>query len=150
MRVCVCVCVCVPLLCSSPVFLCLCFGPLLEGMSEGPLFVVLPLLELPVVLLPSHHCHPIPGCLCVLRRDSQAELLLGADGWVEHKESGVAFRLDVTLCMFSSGNVTERTRMGRLLEAAGETVVDLFCGIGYYTLPLLARAGVSKVTRPLM
>lgn len=77
-------------------------------------------------------------------RDSQAILVLGDDGWVEHKESGVRFTLDVTRCMFSSGNVTERTRMGRL-SCAGETVVDLYTGIGYYTLPLLVRAGVEMV-----
>ncbi len=82
----------------------------------------------------------------VVCRDSQAELLLGEDGWVEHKESGVTFCLDATKCMFSSGNVTERTRMGRLKAAAGETVVDLFAGIGYYTLPLLAKAGAAKVS----
>jgi len=71
-------------------------------------------------------------------------LLLGADGWATHKEYGVLFSLDATRCMFSSGNVTERGRMGGL-DAAGETVVDLFTGIGYYTLPLLARAGAAKV-----
>jgi len=77
-------------------------------------------------------------------RDSQAELLLGGDGWAAHKEHGVLFTLDATKCMFSSGNVTERGRMGRL-SAAGETVVDLFAGIGYYTLPILVKAGAAKV-----
>ncbi len=43
-----------------------------------------------------------------------------------------------------TGNVTERMRMGRL-AASGDTVVDLYTGIGYYTLPLLACAGVAKV-----
>ena len=38
--------------------------------------------------------------------------------------------------MFCSGNVTERMRMGRQ-RAIGETVVDLYCGIGYYGIPLL-------------
>lgn len=69
---------------------------------------------------------------------------------MEHKESGVTFCLDATKCMFSSGNVTERTRMGRLKAAAGETVVDLFAGIGYYTLPLLAKAGAAKVSPLIM
>mmetsp|Transcript_34693 Transcript_34693/g.82279 ORF Transcript_34693/g.82279 Transcript_34693/m.82279 type:complete len:221 (+) Transcript_34693:2-664(+) len=71
-------------------------------------------------------------------------MLLGRDGWVQHRESGVLYGLDVTKCMFSSGNVTERARMGQA-NASGETVVDLFAGIGYYTLPLLLRAGASKV-----
>ncbi len=67
-------------------------------------------------------------------------LLKGDNGWVRHLEGGVVYSLDVTRCMFSSGNVTERTRMGKL-RASGETVVDLFAGIGYYTLPLLVHAG---------
>eukprot|EP00798_Chlamydomonas_sp_ICE-L_P031886 gene31886-6189_t len=76
-------------------------------------------------------------------RDSRAELLLGDDGWVSHKEGGVTFQLDVTKCMFSSGNVTERTRMGKLI-CKGETLVDLFTGIGYFTVPLLTLSGVCK------
>ena len=35
--------------------------------------------------------------------------------------------------------------MGRL-PAASETVVDLYCGIGYYTLPLLLHAKVAQVS----
>ncbi|GAX76414.1 hypothetical protein CEUSTIGMA_g3859.t1 [Chlamydomonas eustigma] len=77
-------------------------------------------------------------------RDSQAIMLLGSDGWVEHKEGGVTFCLDVTKCMFSSGNVTERMRIGKL-KCSGETVVDLYTGIGYYTIPILACAGADKV-----
>lgn len=67
-------------------------------------------------------------------------LLKGKDGWVEHRENGILYCLDVTRCMFSSGNVTEKARMGRL-ACGGETVVDLFAGIGYHTLPLLVHAG---------
>ena len=48
--------------------------------------------------------------------------------------------MDVTKCMFSSGNTTERQRIGRM-HCAGETVVDLYAGIGYYTLPFLCKAG---------
>lgn len=77
-------------------------------------------------------------------RDSQAVLLLGDSGWVAHKEGGVVYHLDVTRVMFSSGNTTERQRMGRM-PAHGETIVDLYCGIGYYTLPLLAVAAAAKV-----
>jgi tRNA G37 N-methylase Trm5 len=46
-------------------------------------------------------------------RDSRAELLLGADGWVEHLEHGVTFCLDVTRCMFSSGGCTRGCTAGR-------------------------------------
>lgn len=70
-------------------------------------------------------------------------LLKGDNGWVEHKENGILYCLDVTRCMFSSGNVTEKARMGRL-QCKGETIVDLFTGIGYYTLPLLVHAGMQS------
>ncbi|KAL0023672.1 hypothetical protein WJX77_012323 [Trebouxia sp. C0004] len=77
-------------------------------------------------------------------RDSQARQLLGDSGWVQHKEGGVVYSLDVTKCMFSSGNTTERQRMGKL-QCCGETVVDLYAGIGYYTLPFLCKAGAARV-----
>lgn len=72
------------------------------------------------------------------------KLLLGADGWVVHKENGISFTLDVTQCMFSSGNVTERMRMAKI-PCEGEDIVDLYAGIGYYTLPLLVHAKASHV-----
>jgi tRNA wybutosine-synthesizing protein 3 len=80
------------------------------------------------------------------KRESRAVMLYpeGADGWVETKELGVTYGLDVTKVMFSSGNGTEKNRMGAV-GANGETVVDLFAGIGYYTLQLLKNAGAAKV-----
>lgn len=80
------------------------------------------------------------------KRESRAQMLYpeGADGWVETKELGVTYGLDVTKVMFSSGNGTEKNRMGNA-NARGETVVDLFAGIGYYTLQLLKNAHAAKV-----
>lgn len=52
-----------------------------------------------------------------------------------HVENGVQFCLDVAKCMFSSGNGTERMHFSKI-RANGETVVDMFCGIGYFALPL--------------
>lgn len=80
------------------------------------------------------------------RRSSRAVLLHppGASGWTTVLENGVSYSLDVTQSMFSSGNGTEKQRMAAL-PAAGETVVDLFCGIGYWTLPLLLHARVAHV-----
>ena len=67
----------------------------------------------------------------------------GADGWVKSVQHGLSFQWDVTKVMFSRGNVNERKRMGSM-NAEGETLVDLFCGIGYFTVPLLASGRVSK------
>lgn len=77
-------------------------------------------------------------------RDSMAKMLLGSDGWVCHKEGRVNYNLDVTKCMFSSGNCSERIRMGKL-PSSGQVIVDLFCGIGYFTLSFLINGGASKV-----
>ena len=65
----------------------------------------------------------------------------GSDGWVELIENGITFGFDLTRVMFCSGNCTERMRMGR--EAVrGQVVVDLYCGVGYYTLPFLVHGQV--------
>ena len=68
-----------------------------------------------------------------IRRKSQLELVYGEDGWVVHRENFVEYEFDATAVMFSSGNVTERRRMGEL-QTEGEVIVDAYCGIGYYTL----------------
>ena len=77
-------------------------------------------------------------------RSSGATMLLGDHGEVDMLDHGVTFRFDATRQMFSSGNVTERHRMGDL-DLQGETVVDAFSGIGYYTLPMLVRGGAKHV-----
>ena len=41
--------------------------------------------------------------------------------------------------MFSAGNVTEKIRVANF-DCRGQTVVDLFAGIGYFTLPYLLKA----------
>jgi tRNA wybutosine-synthesizing protein 2 len=52
-----------------------------------------------------------------------------------HTENGIRFKLDPQKIMFSSGNMAERRRMATISNRH-ETVVDLFAGIGYFTLPM--------------
>lgn len=51
-------------------------------------------------------------------------------------EHGVSQWVDVTKVMFSRGNVMEKQRFGNLIKAGkqSEVVLDLYAGIGYYTL----------------
>ena len=79
-------------------------------------------------------------------RSSRRVLLHGPGGpdasWVVVREAGVAYGFDATHTMFARGNGSERMRFGAL-DARGETVVDLYAGVGYFALPLLCRAGVA-------
>ena len=77
-------------------------------------------------------------------RTPQLELLHGTESWVEFLDHGVHFGFDASSVMFSSGNVTERHRIGGL-SMKGETVVDAYAGAGYYTLPMLVRSGAAHV-----
>ena len=77
-------------------------------------------------------------------RRPDVDMLLGEDGWVTHREHGIDYSFDVTKSMFSAGNLSERGRIGELF-CTGETVLDLYAGIGYYTLPLLVRADAVHV-----
>ncbi|KAL3842241.1 hypothetical protein ACJMK2_020277 [Sinanodonta woodiana] len=77
-------------------------------------------------------------------RTPQVSLLLGEDGWVEHIDNGIRYTYDVTRCMFSAGNITEKLRIASL-DCSGQTIVDLYAGIGYFTLPYLVHANASHV-----
>ncbi len=56
-----------------------------------------------------------------------------------HVENGVKYRLDPQKIMFSSGNKDERIRMASIAEPH-EVIVDLFAGIGYFTLPIAVHS----------
>ncbi|KAK1279812.1 tRNA wybutosine-synthesizing protein 2/3/4 [Acorus gramineus] len=77
-------------------------------------------------------------------RDSTLEILVGDNGWVNHHENGIIYSFDATKCMFSSGNRSEKLRMGQL-DCSDETIVDLFAGIGYFVLPFLVKAKAKLV-----
>ncbi|KAJ4828742.1 hypothetical protein Tsubulata_025157 [Turnera subulata] len=77
-------------------------------------------------------------------RDSTLEILVGNNGWVDHRENGILYSFDATKCMFSWGNLSEKLRMGNQ-ECATEVAVDLFAGIGYFVLPFLVRARAKLV-----
>jgi len=70
---------------------------------------------------------------------------LGASDSAEviHKENGCRFKLDVSKIMFSKGNLEEK----RILAAdcSGETIVDMFAGIGYFSVPIAVHSKPKKI-----
>lgn len=72
-------------------------------------------------------------------RTPNIELTLGDNGIVNHKENQITYCFDITKCMFSFGNIREKMRMAEF-NCSEEIIVDLFTGIGYFSLPLLIHA----------
>jgi tRNA wybutosine-synthesizing protein 2 len=68
-------------------------------------------------------------------REPTMEVIHGTRTETVHTENYVRYSLDAARIMFSSGNMAERIRMGKTVRP-GETVVDMFAGIGYFTLQM--------------
>ena len=77
-------------------------------------------------------------------RTPQTQRIWGDDTETVHQENGIHYRLDPTKVMFSAGNQAERMRMGQVCRS-GEEVVDLFAGLGYFSLPMALLAGARRV-----
>ncbi|MGQ0534443.1 MAG: class I SAM-dependent methyltransferase [Methanobacteriota archaeon] len=76
-------------------------------------------------------------------REPVVEHLWGNGTETVHLEHGIRYRFDAARVMFASGNLEERARMAQVARS-GETAVDLFAGIGYFSLPL-AKGGAARV-----
>ena len=61
-----------------------------------------------------------------------------------HVEGGIRYALDVARVMFSSGNLAERMGIADRVRP-GAVVVDLFAGIGYFSLPIAVRSRAKTV-----
>jgi tRNA wybutosine-synthesizing protein 2 len=82
------------------------------------------------------------GGISGAHREPDVEVLAGSgDTETVHTEHGTRYAMDLAEVMFSPGNKAERARMGEVVSAS-ERVVDMFAGIGYFTLPM-ARAGAD-------
>lgn len=68
-------------------------------------------------------------------REPSVKVLAGNSTLTVHKENNVLYKLDVSKVMFSKGNLNERKRLlGQVKD--GETIIDMFAGVGYFSLPL--------------
>ncbi len=75
------------------------------------------------------------GGISGIERKPNFKLLYGKDTETIHVENGIKYKFDVAKIMFSSGNIDERIRMSKIANK-NEIVVDMFAGIGYFTLPI--------------
>ena len=72
------------------------------------------------------------------------EILYGDRTETVHKENGVLFKFDASKLIFSSGNIDERARIA-VIPKSNETIVDMFAGIGYFTLPIAVHSRPDKI-----
>lgn len=79
------------------------------------------------------------------RQPENIEFLVGEDNpFVEHKEHGVIYRFDITKIMFSQGNLNERRLLATFVKK-GEVIVDMFAGMGYFSLPIAKHSEAEQI-----
>ena len=78
------------------------------------------------------------------KREPVIELLYGNETETIHKENGCLFNLDLSKVMWAKGNNNERLRIAKLVQD-GETVVDMFAGIGYFSIPIGVHSQADQI-----
>ena len=79
------------------------------------------------------------------RTPERIEYLVGIENSIiTHKEHGVIYKFDFTKIMFSMGTLSERKFLATLVKD-GEVIVDMFAGIGYFSLPMAKHANPKKI-----
>lgn len=92
-----------------------------------------------------------PGCRTVLldrgiigqTRLPIREIIAGSGTETIHIENKCKFKIDAMKLMYSKGNLAERKRMSR--SGKGEIVVDMFAGIGYFSIPMAVHSKPMKI-----
>ncbi len=86
----------------------------------------------------------LQGRISGRKREPKTEIVYGNDTETVHLENGIKYKMDVAMIMFSSGNIDERIRTADI-DVHGETIVDMFAGIGYFSLPFAVHGGASEI-----
>lgn len=86
----------------------------------------------------------IQGRIEGIKREPEVEKIYGRETETVHLENGIKYKMDTSKLMFSSGNIDERVRMAKL-NVTDEIIVDMFAGIGYFTLPLAYHGNPKKI-----
>nr|MBA4405230.1 class I SAM-dependent methyltransferase family protein [Nanoarchaeum sp.] len=81
-----------------------------------------------------------------VERKPKIEIIAGCKRSTQtlHKEHGCQFLLDVSKIMWSQGNKEERIRLVKLVKPK-ETIVDMFAGIGYFSIFIAKHSKPRKI-----
>ena len=77
-------------------------------------------------------------------RRPSVERIYGTSNEVTSIENGIKYCFDITRIMFSKGNTPERARVCTM-NMCGEKVLDMFAGIGYFSLPAAVHGKAREV-----
>lgn len=78
------------------------------------------------------------------KREPVYRILYGSESETVNKENKCLFKLDLSKVMWSKGNVNERLRIAKLVRD-DEIVLDMFAGIGYFSIPIGVHANAREV-----
>jgi tRNA wybutosine-synthesizing protein 2 len=119
---------------------------MMRGKIIGDIMVVKTSLNEPQELLNIPKVNRVVklGHIRGFQREPEVSVLWGKGTETIHKENHCHFKLDVGKIMWSKGNTTERIRMAKIVND-GEIVVDLFAGIGYFSIPMAVHNSPQKI-----
>jgi tRNA wybutosine-synthesizing protein 2 len=118
----------------------------MKGKVIGDILVIKGDVENPEKLLETPGVNRIVklGRISGLKREPDVEMIIGEGTETIHRENKCSFKLDVSRIMWSKGNTTERKRMSTIAKH-GETIVDMFAGIGYFSIPMAVHSKPRKI-----
>jgi tRNA wybutosine-synthesizing protein 2 len=94
---------------------------------------------------------PYMHTICLIKdirgnvRKPEIEVIAGCNRTqTMNKEHGCKFLLDVSDIMWSQGNKNEKIRLTKMIKP-GETIVDMFAGIGYFSIILAKYCKPKKI-----